>query len=526
MHITALDIGTYSIKLVESYSDKKKVYTQKLKEIVIDQVRNQFSDELTEDELRKEIIREIVQSIRKETKFITIIPNQYLTSRFLTLPVKNKKKAELMIPFQLEEDLPFTLAQTHIGTYIETTGNVSHAQVSVAGLNHFQTLYDNITASVLPDIITSEMSIFSNYVRTQKMGGSFCILDLGHHTTKAYFFYNQALVAVQTSYIAGKAIEEAISDNYQIPIEEANFFKHQNAFLLPSTQLESVDENQREFAKTMHQVLAPLITDIKRWELGFRLNSKSSLGTIYICGGTSNLKNIANYLSHELAVKTQHLNLLNVVAFKDSETDSKIQMKFTTANLMSWAVLSKNRIINFLTGDYARNDKENIPVHSVSFIGVRLFLLTFVIMLSLGVERFFLYRQATELDKKVASLLKNPILESTPKDQREYKKKPQQTLAMLKSKSRIIVQEINTIEAAARVDGISPLVKLSQMFKNNPEVNLMSFTVNEGTVTAIFKTQTDELMNSVRATLESSNFSDLKINTNPDTKEIMATYAD
>jgi general secretion pathway protein L len=524
MHITALDIGTYSIKLLECTSDKKKIYSQKLKEIVIEQVRSQFAENLSDDEVRNEVIKEILSQLKKDTKFISMVPNEYLTSRFLTLPVKNKKKAEQMIPFQLEEDLPFSLSNAHMGMYIEPIGNNSQAQISIAGLEHFQSIYQGITAKHLPDVITSEMSAFANFVRSEKMAGSFCILDLGHSTTKAYFFFNQNLVAVQTSYIAGKAIEEAISDNYQVPVEEANFFKHQNAFVLSPPQWNDVDENQREFAKTMHQVLSPLISDLKRWILGFRLNSKTNPTTIYICGGTSNLRNIANYLSFELSIKTQHLNILNVVNYRDSDTDSKIQMKFTTAHLLAWAFISKNKIINFLTGDFTRNDKENIPIHSVSYIGIRATFLTLVLMLTLGIERFFLAKESHELDKSVASLLKNQTLEATPKDLREFKKKPNQTLAMLKGKSKMILQEINSIESAARVDGVSPLVQLSQLFKNNPDISLTSFIVNDGSVTTSWQAKEASMLMNIKTTLESTGFTNLNINMNQGNRELLATF--
>lgn len=528
MEISALDIGSYSIKLVECSADKKKVYSQKMKEIVIDQYRHDLyeseGEELSDQVLRDRIIKELSKEIKKESKIISVVPNEFLTTRFLNLPIKNKKKAEQMIPFQLEENLPFSLASSHMAYYLETGATGSYAQISIAGLASFENFYSALTQVIRPNFLTSEMSLFYNFVRANKLAGPFCILDLGHNTSKAYFFYNQNLITVQTSYIAGYAINEAISDNYQISNDEAVLFKHQNAFLLSPSQFDEVDENQREFAKMMNHVFSPLITDLKRWELGYRLQTKVQIQNIYICGGTSNLKNIANYLSQQLSTKVSHLNLLDVVSYKDTENDQKMQMKYAIPHLMAWSVLHKNKLVNFLTGNFARNDKENLPLHSAAFIGIRLFSIAVVIMLSLFVEKFFLYRNIQDLDKKVEALMKNPTLELTPKDQREFKKKPEQTLATLKNKDKLITQEIHSIEAASRVNSILPLIKLSQNLKNSPDVSLTNFSVNDGQVTAVFEGKNVELLENISKKINSSNFPGVKTNLNTSNKLLMVNF--
>lgn len=528
MEISALDIGSYSIKLVECSTDKKKVYSQKMKEVVIDQyhhdVYESTGEDLSEQEVRDRVIKELTKEIKKDSKIISVVPNEFLTTRFLSLPVKNKKKAEQMIPFQLEEDLPFSLTSSHIAYYLETTASGTYAQVSIAGLASFENLYAGITQVIRPDFLSSEMSLFYNFVRVNKLAGPFCILDLGHNTSKAYFFYNQNLVTVQTSYIAGRVINEAIADNYQIGTDEAVLFKHQNAFLLSDTQFNDVDENQREFAKMMNHIFAPLITDLKRWELGYRLQTKAQIQQIYICGGTSNLRNVANYLSQQLSTKVSHLNLFDIVAYKDSDNDQKMQMKYAIPHLMAWSVLHKNKLVNFLTGNFAKGDKENLPLHSSAYIGIRVFLVTIIIMLSLFGEKYFLYKNIQDLDKKVTAIMKNPTLEFMPKDQRDFKKKPELTLSLLKSKDRLITQEIHSIESASRVNSISPLIMLSQTLKNNPDLSLTNFTVSEGQVTAIFEAKNVDLLDAVNKTLSSANLNGYKANLNPNSKILMVNF--
>jgi general secretion pathway protein L len=526
MEIIAIDLGSYSIKTVRCLTDKKSVFVKSLKEYSLEQYREDHGQELSDEEIQIEILKEISETVKKETKVIAQVPADYLTLRFLNLPVKNKKKAEQMIPFQLEEDLPFSLSTVHLASTIEVGKEISQAQVNIAGLTGFQELHQELSQSLLPDVLTSESSIYANYVKQKKLAGPFCVLDLGHTSCKAYFFYEQQLVGVQTSFIAGKAITQSIAENYQIPLDEAQIFKHQNGFVLHESQIEDVSKEQKDFAIVMNKVLAPFINDFKRWELGYRLQTNNSLQTIFITGGTSNLKNMANYLAQSLSVKVQHLNILDAVEYNSQDSDPKQQMKFSNSSLLAWSYLHKNKIVNFLTGEFERTDKENIPVHSIFHISLRASIIAFFLITLFITEKFMLDFKIKDVDKKINTLLKNPTLNANQKDQREYKKKPERTLSFLNTKARALKGEFSGIQALAKINATSPLVKLSQIVKNDPDISLSFLSISDGTVSGLFEAKQIEKLNSLKQNLESAGLKDFKANINTSESKMMINFSE
>src|SRR5690606_32735659 len=197
-------------------------------------------------------------TIDYEYKLILNGPSEILTTRIKELPIANKKKAEMMIPFQLEEDIPFAMVESHISSSITTYKENSEALIHVARKEEFRPFFSKLLSyDIRPRILTSEVSVMDFYIkkRAEFFSSTFCILDLGHESSKAYFFIDGKLASTHTSFIAGKAINENISENYQIELEEAILYKHQNCFVLTDDQYAKVDENQRTFAKFMNKTL-------------------------------------------------------------------------------------------------------------------------------------------------------------------------------------------------------------------------------------------------------------------------------
>jgi Tfp pilus assembly PilM family ATPase len=146
---------------------------------------------------------------------------------------------------------------------------------------------------------------------------------MGHRTTRAYLFYNSRLLATHVSYVGGQEVNEMIAQSYKIDIDEAIVYKHQNAFLLTSNQYDEVEPAQKEFAASMDRVFSPLLNDFTRWKVGFKVNFNLSIGNVYLCGGTSNIKNISNYLSEKLEAKVALLETFDKVEAEKIDLKSK-----------------------------------------------------------------------------------------------------------------------------------------------------------------------------------------------------------
>ena len=260
----AINIGSYSVKFLNFQIDRKKVTYLSSKEVLLDSDEYNIQEEDIVLDLQMNIIHQYLTEVDEDYRAILNASNEIITERFLELPIKNKKKAQLMLPFQLEEDIPFSLSECQIGSTIEQTATGSKAMVNIIKHDLLRPLFSKINDyKIQPKVLTSEISAIESYIKrtTEILPQSFCILDIGHGTTHAYFFMDGQLKSTHTSYVAGFAINEAISKNYNISLEEAAIYKHQNCYFLSSEQYAQVNENQRVFATMMDEVFSSLINE-------------------------------------------------------------------------------------------------------------------------------------------------------------------------------------------------------------------------------------------------------------------------
>jgi general secretion pathway protein L len=513
MHILAIDIGSYSIKYISSFVEKRKVNHLEMSEITLDDFMNDHPDLSTLDS-QVLIVQEILEShARADTRIIYQADNELLTTRFLTLPVKSKKKAELMLPHQLE-DLPFSLSEAHYGYRMEPAKTQHLVLVSLIRENIFENYYNAFKdKNALPNILTTEPSAIENYFNQNAIAGPFCVIDLGHKTSKAYFFYNSRLIVTHVSYVGGQDINEMISQTYKINNDEAIIYKHQNAFLLTSNQYEEVEQTQKDFATSMEKTIAPLVSDFIRWKIGFKVNYGLSLQHVFITGGTSNIKNISNYLTEKWDTKVVLLETFDKVESEKIDLNPKNKSKFALANIMAIGMKRKNRFINLLNGKFAQASSVEIPLHSFAFLGIRVAAVTAILMISLLAERFFILRDIQFVNTKLIKIMKTEALSINGRLQRALVANPRPVLDVLIKSQRGIRQEISTIDAAIQIKALSPLVQISQLASSTQSTLTEFKTSDIGEIKATFTAETADELNNLKAQLEArSTLSDISIN--------------
>ena len=512
MHVLAIDVGSYSVKYISSFVDKRKVNHVEMSEIILRDYMNDHP-ELTQVDAQASIVQEIMDSTaRPDSRVIFQADNELMTTRFLTLPVKSKKKAELMLPFQLEEDIPFALSEIHYGYRMEPAKTQFFALVGLIRESTFETYYNAYKdKNALPNILTTEASTAENYFNQNPIAGPFCVLDIGHKTTKAYFFYNSRLIVTHVGYVGGHDINEMIAQTYKIDPDEAIFYKHQNAFLLTTSQYDEVDQAQKEFANAMDKTLSPLVSDFARWKIGFKVNYGLSLQHVFITGGSSNIKNIANYLTEKWDTKVVLLETFDKVEGEKIDLNPKNKSKYALANMMAVGMKRKNRFINLLNGRFAQASAAEIPLHSFAFLGVRVASVAALILISLLAERFFIERDIAFVNTKLNSVARNEVLAINGRLRRTMVSNPKPVLDSLIKRQRGIRQEISTIQAAVDIKALSPLVMISQLAAST-QATLTEFKSTDiGEITATFTAENASDLNNLKAQFERSTLSDVVV---------------
>ena len=502
---------------------------QSMREVVIDMDELNIQDEFALWELQFSIVKDFLENVEEEYRLIINAPNDLFTTRFVQVPVTNRKKAQLMVPFQLEEDLPYTISQAHMAMVLHPQKKSTDALVAITQSEQFTPFFDKMIANdVSPKVLTTQVSLYENYIlnTTQPTSSAFCILDIGHHTTYAYFFYQKKLVSVHTSFIAGKTISETISENYNIDMDEATIYKHQNCFFLTSDQLENVDKHQRHFAKLMHKTMQPLIAEIRRWELGFRISHGLQVREVLLTGGSSNIKNISGYMTEELGIDVKYFNSFDAINTDKVENDKKQLRKFNNANLQTICYPRKSKIINLLHGQFAIKGVMDLPLHSFAYIATRASAITILIIIGMMIENYFIHSNIDSADKVIQSLTKNRILNLTNRQKRLALSKPKVLHQKLKSKNRLIKQEVKSLQSAVEINAISPLVKISNLIRGSKAQIIQFNATSMSDFTVIVSSQDIKELEQLSSTLNTSNFKDIFIDFDEENKKLTMTASE
>lgn len=521
MHVLSLDIGSYSVKYVSSLVERKSVTHLEMGEVIVKEFIHDHVGTSLED-AQTQITRELLEThARPDTKVIFQAPNEMITTRFLTLPVKSTKKASLMLPFQLEEDIPYSLSEIHYAYRMEGQKTQHLALVELARGSVFEDYYNRLREEdIIPAVLTTEASGFENYFNQNPEAGPFCVINFGHTTTRAYFFYNSRLLATNVSYIGGRDVTEMISQTYKIDADEAVFYKHQNAFVLTTDQFADVDDSQRDFAVAMDRTLAPLVADFSRWRVGFRVNFGLGFSQVYLTGGSANIKNIANYLSDKWDLKVTPLDSFAGADSTQVDANPKNINKYSLANIFAQGYKKKTRFINFLIGRFAQAGGAELPLHSYGFIGIRVAMVTMVFALSLLVERIFIQKDINFVNGRLTNVLKNDVLEITPRQRRMIVTTPETVDSTLTRRVRSIKQEISTLQSAIGIQALSPLVAISQAAASS-KATLNEFHVTDGgDINATFSVETPEELRGLQNLLLNASLQDTNVQINEAQKSL------
>lgn len=524
MSVLSIDIGTYSVKFLECEPGKKNISILSHREIPLQKVLSQFGPEATLEDIQLSIIKTYVEG-GVDGKVLTHLPPHMVTSRYLRLPINNRKKAEMMIPFQLDENLPFAISQAQYTLALRKRSDGYDALISIAKNSEFEIFHEKLEKlEILPSTLSSKLNYADSFARINGSLQPYAIIDIGHTTSKAYFMNAGEVVSNHISHVAGRLIDDIISKTYAIPLAEAVAYKQANAFFLTDAQYQEVSPEQREFANLMKQTLWPLISEIKRWELGFRVKYGQPVEAIYICGGTARTNNIANFLSQAVGVKVELLDFSKWIHGQDDEFEESA-LSMCGVNMIAASQLDKEPVPNFLSGAFANSMAGQLPLYSISFLSVRVAALCLLLISFMMVERFvFLQRESKMVDSEVIRSLKSPSLGLPITDRRYYPSQPRRVLSALKKKTAAVTQEVSLVQAASKRNGLAPLVEVSQILSTHGKTKVAFFEADNGNARIVLTSKDQEALNKAQEALSTAGLDDFQSGPGQKAQEVTITF--
>lgn len=318
-----LDIGTYTTKLL--YGHYANGYVMVTKAGVVRTPDGLINNGLLNVELATDTIYELLDNmnIKGKKPGIAVVESTAIVSRNFTLPYSNNNDLQSMVMMEVER-LFADVLQNYIIDYtcldIRTDSDGSKADVMVFALpiKVFQSYEDTfinvgLSANKLDVSANTSSKTFRQRVFINDMAypidKTVALIDIGHTLMNIQIIDNGILKFSRALKVGGEDITKAISEDLFISWEEAEQLKETEADLSSLVQT--------PLYGSVSRVVDDISAEIQR-VLRYYTNTTNygNIDSIFIYGGTSRLKGIADYMSKQVGHPVTAIDTMNIIHLK------------------------------------------------------------------------------------------------------------------------------------------------------------------------------------------------------------------
>lgn len=266
-------------------------------------------------------IKVVVSKFSKYDQIRASIPSAIVTFKELTLPFTDIEKIKMVIEYEVEPLLPFSLQDAVIDFIItnqnitEKTSLVLVAAVRKQDLQNVFAIYQ--LAGVDPDCITVDLfALYGLYLQIdtyKNIEGASALIDIGSTSTSVAFLLNGQIRLIRNLSKGIHNIAEHISQDTKKPIEESmqdliNFGR------------QKPDDNQ--YSQAAQKYLTSFLTDIQFTLNSFslKLNFYKAISKILFIGKGTKIKDFMEFGNNLLQIPCERFScdkLFNTSKFKN-----------------------------------------------------------------------------------------------------------------------------------------------------------------------------------------------------------------
>jgi|GEM_PF-554823 len=509
MRSIGLDIGEYSVKLVELTQHKKIISINQIQEKLLSQNVSAEDKELEVIEFVRAFLASGDYSQNSaQIRWILAVKQSQATTRYKTFPFSDRTKIQKSLSFEMEEDIPFdadncvfdakvihtqgasadilatAVPKNHVEKVVSLAANFGieiHA-ISVDGLA-YANLIENWDSP--PPEKIDVFNLNDNINTSEKTKKNIqIILNIGHQRTLFTAYENNRLIFTRSLFWGGQQLIQEIIKKYEISYVEAVRVLHTQGIIILNN--ENVSFEQVQLSELLTKAFTDLTRDVQMTLIELQSEFNATITALHFTGGVSSLLNLGAYLTQNFEIPCNPIYLLqNYISSSSSlsspEQASKAESRFTTAVALALEAYKKsvNPATNFLKGEFAKqNDNLSFfwkkwgPVIQVGIAALFVLLIwtsfrqSFTILLNEKVDMALLTQA-----KSVARLSKKQANENGVK---KYIKENKKKGAELKLVAQV-AQMNSALEVLKKISEVAPQ-------KDQIKVDIMTFQVKDDLV--------------------------------------------
>ncbi|MBP6218112.1 MAG: pilus assembly protein PilM [Oligoflexales bacterium] len=395
--IIGLDIGSYSIKIVEIYNHFKSYEIAGFYQTVIPSIENMPADAL---------IPACLEQIFKENhivadRIITAMPGQYISSRIMPFGFSDPSKVEAAVFAEIEDQVPFNLSDMIVDHQILGTMNEKTIALVVMTKKEFLKSFLDYLQKIKidPKLVDIDSLSFYNLCPYLEMDPGRCygIVDIGHEKTSVCLVQSGILRMFRSINLGGRYITEFLARDLEISFTEAQRLKHRVSMVLTdqSSGIE-LSKEDRVVADRITVASNAIVKELGRTLYAFKNWEKAPVEKIFLSGGTTLLKNFDVYLTQQLEVQSVYNQPGNTLKMDPALNASfPIMAQGLAIGLRAVTSVKRHSQINMRKGEFAyvQDYEAVLKVAGTVFkiIAVALLLFSFSYMV-----KYFIYQRETQ----------------------------------------------------------------------------------------------------------------------------------
>lgn len=351
--ILGLDIGTYSIKAVIIWNDYKIVndYKNYLVHQLIEK-KIEYKDGISLKEAQSRAIEALIKENNLEFDVVyAAIDAKNVSIR--KVDFQNIRKRDILgfLENELESSSPFAIEEAILDyQIIDFSKNRSSVLAVLAKKDVIRDMLeiiekgnlrvkvldiDNLTYLNVLNFLDKDPLLLDQYTDLTDEDASTnkgqLLINIGHSKTTLTFLADKKVLYTRIISIAGDYFNQILKQKFNITYEEAEILKHYVSSIEINLAEPSSSKNNI-ISKILAEIAAELGVEILRTIQAFQVKENIKINSVYISGGSSNIKGLKEYI--HLALKIPVSNILikkDSFMFQDKEhTDYSSVESFAT----------------------------------------------------------------------------------------------------------------------------------------------------------------------------------------------------
>jgi type IV pilus assembly protein PilM len=317
----AVDIGAYTIKLGEFVSTG----SGNLSLVNFGQAKLELdpSSEENRNPVIASTLKNLIAERRIQAKRVAIsVSGQAVLTRFMKLPASDESKIGQMVKYEAAQNVPFPIEEVVWDHQIVGSKGEGNLDVILVAIK--SEIVEGLCAAIeeiglqVEVIDVAPIALYNAALYNYDMGqGSTLILDIGARTSSLIFIESKK-VFTRTIPIAGNTITQSVSQEFEVPLPEAEDLKIRQGFVgLGGAYEEPELESAAKLSKIIRNVMTRMHAEVAR-SITFYKNQQGGTPPkrLLLSGGTSIVAYADHFFKEKMEIDVDYFNPFQNVPFQ------------------------------------------------------------------------------------------------------------------------------------------------------------------------------------------------------------------